>query len=268
MTDQTPAVETPRPADPAGPADNAPVVPSEAIDPDQYMTYEEFGRAFFEVAVTAERLGAALGALAGEAFQVGPIPAGPGGMVKVRADVQVHEPAISRQLGDLITFTVRLPLTIGLLIDLKLDRLHYDVAGLITLPLTVRCARPLQLRIEVEPPRPSDVFVDVASRNMRGELIRNLAQVDAEIRRVIARTVAQEIEKPEARKARFIDVSAELSRALEGDAGAAADEPEENAEPETAEPSETAEPETAEPGEPAEPAMAVQEPQPTSEGDA
>lgn len=182
----------------------------------EYLTYEEFGRNFFEIAVTEARIGAAFAAIAGEEFQVGPLPAGPGGMVKVVADVKIAEPEISREVGELITFTVRLPLAIGLLIDLKLDRLQYDVDGLITLPLTVRCAEPLELRIEVDPPAPRDVFVDVASRNMRGEIIRNLAQVDSEIRRVIAKTVAEEIDKPEVRKARYIDVAAELARALEG----------------------------------------------------
>lgn len=182
----------------------------------EYVSYEEFGRNFFEVAVTERRIGAAFSAIAGEEFQVGPIPAGPGGMVKVVAEVRIAEPEITRDVGDLITFTVRLPLAIGLVIDLKLDRLEYDVDGLITLPLTVRCAKPLELRIEVDPPAPRDVFVDVNARNMRGEIIRNLAQVDAEIRRVIAKTVAEEIDKPEVRKARYIDVAAELARALEG----------------------------------------------------
>ncbi|MFT4088479.1 MAG: hypothetical protein QM658_15255 [Gordonia sp. (in: high G+C Gram-positive bacteria)] len=190
----------------------------------EYLSYEEFGRRFFEVAVTEDRIGAAFSAVAGEEFQVGPLPSGPGGMVKVNADVRIAEPQITRHVGELITFEVKLPLFIGLLIDLKLDRIHYDVDGLITLPLTVRCAAPLQLRIEVEPPRPRDVFVDVASRNMRGEFIRNLAQVDAEIRRVIAKFVADEIEKPEVRNARFIDVAGELSRALEGGADAAAEQ--------------------------------------------
>ncbi|WP_415046131.1 hypothetical protein [Gordonia sp. (in: high G+C Gram-positive bacteria)] len=182
----------------------------------EYLSYEEFGRNFFEIAVTEDRIADAFSTIAGEEFQVGPLPAGPGGMVKVVADVKIAEPEISREVGELITFTVRLPLAIGLLIDLKLDRLRYDVDGLITLPLTVRCAKPLELRIEVDPPAPRDVFVDVASRNMRGEIIRNLASVDAEIRNVIAKTVAEEIDKPEIRQARYIDVAAELSRALEG----------------------------------------------------
>ncbi|WP_051198329.1 hypothetical protein [Gordonia shandongensis] len=168
------------------------------------------------MAVTEERIGAAFTAIAGEEFEVGPIPSGPGGMVKVQAQVRIAEPQITRDVGQLITFVVKLPLYIGLTVDLKVDRIRYDVDGLVTLPMTVRCAEPLQLRIEVDPPRPRDVFVDVASRNVRGEIIRNLAQVDAEIRRVIAKFVEAEIDKPEVRTARFIDVDVELARAFEG----------------------------------------------------
>lgn len=180
-----------------------------------YLSYEEFGRRFFELAVTEERIGSAFTSIAGEEFEVGPIGSGPAGVVKVRAMVRVAEPEIVRDLGQLITFTVKLPLHIALTVDLKVDRIRYDVDGLVTLPLTVRCAAPLQVRIEVDPPRPRDVFVDVSSRNVRGEIIRNLAQVDDEIRRVIAKFVETEIDKPAIRKARFIDVDAELGRAFE-----------------------------------------------------
>ena len=109
---------------------------------------------------------------------------------------------------------MKIPLRIGLLIDLKVDRIRYDVAGLITLPLTVRAAAPLELRIEVDPPRPKDVWVDVESRTIRGSIVRVVASVDAEIRRFIAQYVAEEIDKPEVKKARIINVSEELGRAF------------------------------------------------------
>lgn len=188
---------------------------ADGVEP-TYLSYEEFGRRFFEIAVTAERIGSAFASIAGEEFEVGPIGSGPAGVVKVKAKVRVADPEITREVGQLITFVVKLPLHIALTIDLKVDRIRYDVDGLVTLPLTVRCATPLQLRIEVDPPRPRDVFVDVNSRNMRGEIIRNLAQVDDEIRRVIAKFVETEIDKPEIRKARIIDVDTELGRAFEG----------------------------------------------------
>ncbi len=179
------------------------------------MTYEEFGRRFFEVAVTEARIGDAFAAIAGESFDVGPIPSGPGGMVKVLARVNIDEPAIERSVEDLIRFTVQIPLRIKIEIDLKLDRLRYDVDGLVTLPLTVHAVEPLEIHFDVQPPKPADVHVDVASHNMRAELVRNLAQVDAEVRRVIAKQVAAEIDKPEVRAARVIDVDAQLSAAMD-----------------------------------------------------
>ncbi|MFC7754384.1 hypothetical protein [Tsukamurella soli] len=172
----------------------------------RYLTYEEFGRRFFEVAVTEERVGSAFADLAGDDFKVGPIPSGPGGMARVWADVRIEEPKLTREVGRLITFTVKIPLRIGLLIDLRVDRIRYDVDGLITLPLTVQAAEPLELRIEVQPPRPSDVWVDVSSHNIRGSIVRVVASVDNEIRRFIAQYVAEEIDKPEVKAARIIDV--------------------------------------------------------------
>ncbi|MCA0158155.1 hypothetical protein LB823_18320 [Tsukamurella sp. M9C] len=180
----------------------------------EYVTYEEFGRRFFEIAVNEERVGSAFADIAGGDFTVGPIPSGPGGMAKVWAQVEIDEPQLTRQVGELITFTVKIPLRIGLLIDLKVDRIRYDVAGLITLPLTVRAAAPLELRIEVDPPKPKDVWVDVESRTIRGSIVRVVASVDSEIRRFIAQYVAEEIDKPEIKKARIINVSEELGRAF------------------------------------------------------
>ena len=52
------------------------------------MSYEEFGRRFFEVAVSEERVADAIGGIAGEAFDMGPIAQGPGGLAKVTARVQ------------------------------------------------------------------------------------------------------------------------------------------------------------------------------------
>lgn len=179
------------------------------------LTYEEFGRRFFEVAVTENRVASAFSAIAGDSFDVGPIPSGPGGIARVQARVSIDSPQISRDVSDLITFTVHIPLSIRLLVDLRVDRIRYDVDGSVRLALTARAVEPLALHIEVQPPRPADVTVGVASRNLRGEIIRILAQVDDEIKRFIARDVAARIESPEVTRARIIDVEAELRRAFE-----------------------------------------------------
>ncbi len=51
--------------------------------PTDYVTYEEFGRRFFEIAVTEDRVGGAIAAIAGDAFEIGPIAqGGPGKIAK------------------------------------------------------------------------------------------------------------------------------------------------------------------------------------------
>ncbi|MFT4127561.1 MAG: hypothetical protein QM662_15195 [Gordonia sp. (in: high G+C Gram-positive bacteria)] len=180
------------------------------------LTYEEFGRRFFEVAVTEDRIGAAFTPLAGEDFEIGPMPAGPGGVARVHAQVIVGKPSITRSVGELITFRVRLPLTIHLEVDLRVDRIRYDVTGLVPLALTVRAAEPLALHIDVKPPRPRDVQVGVASHSTRGEVLRIVAQVDDEIKRVVARHVTDQVNSPEVLAARVIDVAQELEKAIPG----------------------------------------------------
>lgn len=87
-----------------------------------YITYEEFGRRFFEVAVSEDRVGDAIGAIAGDAFEIGPIGQGPGKIAKVTARVKIQKPRVTRQVGETINFAIRIPLEIDMVIDLRIDR--------------------------------------------------------------------------------------------------------------------------------------------------
>ena len=73
------------------------------MDTHGYVTYEEWGRRFFEIAVTEERVAAAFAAIAGDQFELGPMGQGPGGIAKVTAKVKIGEPRAIRELGDTIT---------------------------------------------------------------------------------------------------------------------------------------------------------------------
>jgi hypothetical protein len=181
-----------------------------------YVSYEEFGRKFFEIAVTEQRVGAAIGAIAGEGFQIGPIGQGPGKIAKVTAKVRIQVPRVTRNIGELITFDIRIPLEIDMVIDLKIDKPRFVVFGEITLQAIARAAEPLLLIIDVEKPRPSDISVYVTSKSLRAEVLRVVAGVDAEIKRFIAAHVAGEIDSPEAEKAKVIDVAERLDAAWTG----------------------------------------------------
>ena len=186
------------------------------MDADNYMTYEEFGRRFFEVAVTEGRVGGAIGAIAGEGFEMGPMAQGPGKIAKVTARVRILDPHVTREVGESITFAIRIPLEIDMVVDLRIDKPKFMVFGEIALRATARAAEPLLLILDVEKPRPSDISIHVTSKSLRGEVLRIVAGVDAEIRRFIAAHVAREIDSPASSRAKIIDVADRLDAAWTG----------------------------------------------------
>jgi hypothetical protein len=181
-----------------------------------YVSYETFGRRFFEVAVTEERVGAAFSAIAGDEFDMAPIGQGPGKIAKVSAKVAIKEPQVTRNVGDSIAFDIHIPLAIDLLVDLRLDKQRFRVDGDIALSATARAAEPLLLIVDVAKPRPSDITVQVSSKTIRGEVLRIVAGVDAEIRRFIAQYVAEEIDSPQSQAAQVIDVAEQLDQTWTG----------------------------------------------------
>jgi hypothetical protein len=184
--------------------------------PDAYMSYEEFGRRFFEVAVTEERVGDAIGQIAGDAFEMGPIAQGPGRLAKVTAKVRIMAPRVNRRVAEEITFGIRIPLEIDMVVDLRIDKPRFMVFGEISLRAVARAAQPLLLIIDVEKPRAADIAIHVTSKSLRAEVVRIIGGVDAEIKRFIAAHVAGEIDSPESQKAKVIDVATELDQTWTG----------------------------------------------------
>jgi hypothetical protein len=183
---------------------------------DNEMTYEQFGRQFFEIAVTEDRVGGAIAAIAGDEFAMGPMAQGPGNLAKVTAKVRVLSPRLSRDVGELITFDIRIPLEIDLVVDLRIDKPKFMVFGEIKLRATARAAEPLLLILDVEKPRASDISIHVTSKSLRAELVRILGNIDAEIKRFVAAHVAGEIDSPASQQAKIIDVADSIDGAWSG----------------------------------------------------
>lgn len=173
----------------------------------QYMTYEEFGRKFFEVAVTEERVGEAIGQIAGDGFDMGPMGQGPGGLAKVTAHVKVQTPRVKRHVGEMITFAIRIPLEIDMVVDLRIDKPKFVVFGEISLRASALAAEPLLLILDVKKPRASDISIHVTSKGLRAEAVRIIGNLDSEIKRFIAAHVAGEIDSPESQQAQVIPVA-------------------------------------------------------------
>lgn len=180
-----------------------------------YVTYEEFGRRFFEVAVTLTASPPRLPTSRAASSQWNRSPR-PRRIAKVSANVKIREPRVTRKLGDLITFVIHIPLSIDLLLDLRLDKQRFMVAGDIALRATARAAEPLLLIVDVAKPRPSDITVNVSSKSIRGEVLRILAGVDGEIRRFIAQYVSAEIDSPKSQAAQVINVAEQLDSTWSG----------------------------------------------------
>jgi hypothetical protein len=182
----------------------------------EYVTYEEWGRKFFEVAVSEERVAAAFASVAGEEFAMGPIAQGPAKIARVSAKVKIQPPNVTRAFGEMISFSVSIPLDIALVVDLRLDKQRFNVTGEIKLTATVRAAEPLLIYIDIPKPRSRDITVNVTSTTIRGEVLRIVGDVDAEIRRFIARDVGARVDHPESQKAKIIDVASEIGNAWRG----------------------------------------------------
>jgi hypothetical protein len=180
------------------------------------LSYEEFGRRFFEIAVTEGRVGDAIGTMAGDEFSMGPFAQGPGKIAKISANVRIKLPIVTRNLGEHIDFAIRIPLEIDLTIDLRIDRPKFLVFGEINLRARAVAAKPLLLILDVQRPRASDIAIHVTSSSIRAELVRIVGNVDGEIRRFIASHVAGEINSPGAQKAKIIDIGSMIDSAWTG----------------------------------------------------
>ena len=181
-----------------------------------YMTYEEFGRRFFEIAVTEERVGDAIAGDRRRRVRDGADGSGTRQDRQGHREGPIQDPRVTRNVGETITFAIRIPLEIDMVIDLRIDKPRFMVYGEISLGATARAAEPLLLILDVEKPRPSDISIHVTSKSLRGEVLRIVAGVDAEIRRFIAAHVAGEIDSPESQQAKIIDVAERIDAAWTG----------------------------------------------------
>ncbi|MGH3583087.1 MAG: hypothetical protein ACRDUB_15965, partial [Mycobacterium sp.] len=157
--------------------------------------------------VSEQRVGDAIGSIAGDEFQMGPIGQGPGGIAKVTAKVKIQTPRVTRHAGENFTFDIRIPLEINMVIDLKIDRPQFSVFGEISLQAVARAAEPLVLMLDVQKPHPRDISIHVTSKTLRAEVLRVMAGIDAEIKRFIAAHVGGEIDNPAAQQAKVINIA-------------------------------------------------------------
>jgi len=184
-----------------------------AAEPNTYVSYEVWGRQFFEIAVTEDRILGGINVLAGQPIDFGPIGVGPGKIAQVTAHGQIGRAASTPMPGPEVRHRVVLPVQLDFTVNLQVDTHRFTATLAVPLVLTAKAVDGLAVFIEVEPPRAAEVGIDLNAQGLRASILQRVAGVEGEVQRFVARFVAREIEKPHIRKARTINVAGALSSA-------------------------------------------------------
>lgn len=175
------------------------------------VSYQDFGAAFIDEAVTPARIEAAVLAVAGGAIEVGPMGVGPGDAASVLAEGTVGgptaRPAASAPDGTR-RFVVSIPVELHLTVKVA-GTLHRFEAGIVArLHLSVRTAlEPLALVIEIAPPEGFDLEVDVRSSAMTSKVLGRLGNIDGKIRKEVVGFITERLNGPDAKAATTINIA-------------------------------------------------------------
>jgi hypothetical protein len=172
-----------------------------------YVSYDTFGRQFFEVAVTEERILGGVNVLAGQPIDFGPIGVGPAKIAQVTAHGEIGRATATRVEGDEVAFRVVLPVKLDFTVDLAVDTHRFAASMAIPLVLTARAVEGLSIFIDVRPPSTDEIGIDLNARGLRASILQRVAGVEHEVKRFVAKFVAREIDKEHIRKARTVDVA-------------------------------------------------------------
>lgn len=176
---------------------------SEATD---RFSYGEFGRRFFALAITPERILAGVNTLAGQPIDVGPLGVGPGKIAKVTANGVIGSATAVPIPGDAVSYRVLLPIELTFDVHLQVDRHRFRADIEVPLILTALAIEELKIFIDIASPLPSQIRVKLHADGLRANLFNRVIGVDTELQRFVAKYVKREVTKPAIMEARTIDV--------------------------------------------------------------
>jgi hypothetical protein len=174
---------------------------------DQQISYEQWGVDFFRAAISEERVLEAVNTITGQPIELGPIGAGPGRIAKVQAHGEIGAATCTQARGEAIGYRVVLPVSLTFEVDLQVETSRFDAELLVPLTLTAVARSGVRIFIEAQPPSRDDVQVEVRAQGLRATVLQRLADIEGEVRRIVADYVWRELDKPHVLRARSIDVS-------------------------------------------------------------
>jgi hypothetical protein len=173
-------------------------------------SYEEFGALFFRAAITPERILGAVDGIAGEPIDFGPMGVGPGRIAQVTAKGQIGEATATELPGLPISYRLVVPVELDFTVNLQVEKHHFHASVEVPLTVTAHATRDLRIIVDVTPPNPDELELDLAAEGMRAGLLKRVANIDGELRRFVAKYVARELEKPHIVATRVIDVGVSI----------------------------------------------------------
>lgn len=169
----------------------------------EWLDDATFSRRFLEHAVTRERVARGATAFAGQDIAIGPLRTGPRRAVTVDATGRLGSPSVTARAEG---FDALLPLHLDLVVDLRRAN-RYAVEAEVPLRIVPRPAEPLAILLDIAPVEPSALRVAITPDGTLAGLLARVGNLDAQLRRQVARTVNNRLADP---ALRTIDVGARL----------------------------------------------------------
>ena len=179
------------------------------------ISYEQFGVNFIQLAVTPDRVGAALHDVAGDEIEVGPMDVGPANAATVVARGRIAPPRVQRAGTAPLRFRAQLAVDLALDVSVAGVGHHYDAQLRVPLQLTERTGEPLDLVIDVARLSARSVDVELRASGMRAKVLQRLGNVELEIRRHVAAFVRERVDSPAGVEARRLALLPLIDRAWE-----------------------------------------------------
>lgn len=175
------------------------------------ISYEDFGVAFIQHAVSPARIEATAAGLEGRQINIGPMRTGPAGLATVTVKGHVGSPEVVREEGELVSYLMTIPVSLDLVIELAGQNNKFKADVQVPVQLTACAAPPLRIVIDIRELTYKDVTVRVRAEGVGATVLQIVGGIDREIRKQVASYVSEQINSPEMRASRDIDVAARLA---------------------------------------------------------
>ena len=174
------------------------------------VSYQDFGPAFVDEAVTPARIETAVTTIAGSEIAVGPMGVGPGDAASVVAKGTIAAPTARQtapQPDGARRFIVSIPVELKLSVKVAGTVHRFEATIVARLHLMVRTAvDPLSIVIDTAPPEVFDMEVEVRSSGITAKVLGRLGNIDAKIRKEVVRFISERLHAPDARAATMIEI--------------------------------------------------------------